>query len=60
MHLNTGHHHLKAPKLGGSAQNLWRERPLENSENRVYSTAGAPKLGLWRERPHSAAMMMYL
>ena len=22
--------------------------------------AGAPKLGLWRERPHSAAVMMYL
>jgi len=25
-----------------------------------YYTAGAPKLGLWRERPHSAAGMMYL
>ena len=37
---------------------MWRERP--NSENRMYSTAGAPKLGLWRECPHSAAVMMYL
>jgi len=25
-----------------------------------YCTARAPKLGLWRERPHSAAVMMYL
>jgi len=24
-----------------------------------YSTAGAPKLGLWREPEHSAAVMMY-
>jgi len=30
MHLNTGHHHLRVPKLGGSAQTLLRER--QNSD----------------------------
>jgi len=46
MHLNTCHHYLRAPKLGGSAQTLCWDRP--NSETQVYSTVGAPKLGLGR------------
>ena len=41
---------------GGSAQT----QKLFKDYNPGYSTAGAPKLGLWQERPHSAAVMMHL
>jgi len=55
MHLNTGHHHLRAPKLGGSAHTLLRERPnsdklrlqprvLHGGSAQIRSMAGAPTL----------------
>ena len=55
MHLNTGHHHLRAPKLGGSAQTLVWERPnsdklrlqpkvLHGGSAQTQSMVGAPKL----------------
>jgi len=58
MLLNTGHHHLRVPKLGGSAQTLWWERPNsdklglqpralqgQTQRERLPNSAGALKLG---------------
>ena len=68
MHLNTGHHHLRAPKLGGSAQTLLRERPnsdklklLHEGSAQTRSMVGAPTLcssdDVSMRNPHCEVML---
>ena len=57
MHINKGH--LRAPKLGGSAQKLWQERPnweREDKQGKVEATVPTVVPTFQYYIPHSRAL----